>query len=182
MYALFRWMVRPLLKTGAGMLPYCKRDGRVYVLLHETLEGKKQGFLMDWGGSLEATDGSDLVQCAIREFTEEMECVWLLDDGQLLEQHRGLNPQLLADHCQKMREYFVPGRTVQLQNLWYDMFLVEVPWKPLDSMNSWFEQHAGTVHSKQRILKWVAVDEIDPERLFVRVRNLWGLQEALASL
>ncbi len=36
--------------SGAGVLPYCIKDGNVYFLFHQTFEGKKVGRLIEFGG------------------------------------------------------------------------------------------------------------------------------------
>jgi ADP-ribose pyrophosphatase YjhB (NUDIX family) len=55
--------------TGAGVLPYALRDGRVLLLMHKTATGKKFGRLVDFGGHAE--DGEAPEDTAARELGEE---------------------------------------------------------------------------------------------------------------
>lgn len=56
---------------GAGALPFCLHEGEVYFLLQETLGGKKEGFLVDFGGGRNRKIDTSLLYCGAREFTEE---------------------------------------------------------------------------------------------------------------
>jgi hypothetical protein len=43
--------------SGAGVLPFCIRDNEVYFLFHQTFEGKKVGYLIDFGGGHKSKEG-----------------------------------------------------------------------------------------------------------------------------
>ena len=60
---------------GAGLLPFCKHNNDIYFLLQTKFEGRKAGFLNDFGGGQDF--GETYLQTAIREFVEETEGFFL---------------------------------------------------------------------------------------------------------
>jgi hypothetical protein len=65
---------KQILSEGAGILPFSiDPNGKLKFLFHKTFEGKKVGYLIDFGGAVENEDvkNGDLLQAAVREFCEE---------------------------------------------------------------------------------------------------------------
>ena len=59
---------------GAGVIPFCVKDGQVLFLFQKTFSGRKAGHLVDFGGGGER--GESHRQTAIREFIEETETMY----------------------------------------------------------------------------------------------------------
>jgi hypothetical protein len=66
----------------------------------------------------ESSDANSL-QCAIREFNEEMETCWFCDD---LSAHPGLAAGLLKDHCGKVSQktHFFPLRILFVETHFFE--------------------------------------------------------------
>lgn len=88
--------------TGAGVIPFAlvdddpdgekegKTKQKVVVLFHTKSAGKKVGFLVDFGGGLNAPD-EHAIDAAVREFSEETAGVFDLTDDELARQPLGSN-------------------------------------------------------------------------------------------
>ena len=63
---------------GAGIIPFSVKDHRVHFLFHKTFSGRREGFLVDFGGGCK--EGEDYRQTAVREFVEETETMFFETD------------------------------------------------------------------------------------------------------
>lgn len=171
---------------GAGVLPFAVDRGRVQFLFQTVFSGRKTGYLNDFGGGL--APGEDERTCAIREFVEETETLFLAEDlGRASRSVEGVNAQVPL-----VRRIF--DATLQVHPAWWcrrapgkahkpkrwKTFFIEFPYRDIAAMNdAWRNDTAGRF-KKRRELIWVEADELiafyeaAPDRLWKRVRQLQG--------
>lgn len=179
---------------GAGVIPFCVRDGEVRFLFHKTFSGRRAGYLVDFGGG--GRDGESYRQTAIREFIEETETLFFSDSvGDVTRSEARVQDQLpllerlfdrtLREHpdwwCRR-----APGSKTPPKD--WRTYFIELDYRDPVDMNREWEEDAGRRFSKRRQLLWVPAGELqaiydnDPERLWKRVRQLEGAPATIRSI
>ena len=179
---------------GAGVLPFCTLNGKVHFLFQKVFEGRKTGFLNDFGGGVSA--GEDYMQTAMREFIEETETMFFSADVKTATRTReAIEAQLpiirklfdktLNEHpewwCQRE-----PG-TNKIPKDWRTYF-VEFEFRNLEPINKEWENDRIGRFKKRRELLWVPSDTLlqicqqSPDKLWKRVRQLSGLEHKIRSI
>ena len=179
-------------KKGASVIPFAINHGSVKFLFHKTFSGRRAGLLVDFGGSSRA--GESYAQTAAREFVEETEamyfaghadaasvadfepqCQWMLS---LLERMQADYPDL---QCRRIMK---DGKGYRA----WSAFVVEVPFKNLDTMNLAWAQDTSGRFRKRRELLWLPADHLldiidnHPQKLWKRIREYEGLRDAVVAL
>jgi 8-oxo-dGTP pyrophosphatase MutT (NUDIX family) len=179
---------------GAGVIPYCRHAGQTLFLFHTTFSGRRQGFLVDFGGG--GREGESYRQTAVREFIEETETQYLSadpesarrDEASVLAQTplvEELFEKTLSRHPQNWcrRE---PGDKTPPKD-WISFF-IELPYRDLEPLNRAWELDDGSRFKKRRELFWVPADELlavyanEPQRLWKRVRQLQGAPQLIHAI
>lgn len=179
---------------GAGVLPFCVRDGKVHFLFHKTFSGRRAGFLVDFGGG--GREGETYRQTAIREFIEETDTMFLEPDltrarrtqdridaqvpvmGALFDKTLNAHPDWW---CQRE-----PGTKNPPKD--WRTFFVEVGYRDVEMINREWAADDGTRFKKPRHLLWLpggeltAIYDREPECLWKRVRQLVGGPETVRSI
>lgn len=179
---------------GAGVIPFSVNNGKVYFLFQTTFSGRKTGYLNDFGGGI--GPGEDYRETAIREFVEETETMYFLDDLKLANPSvktikdqipivEALFDKTLSAHpdwwCKRD-----PGNPLQ-PKLW-KTFFIEFPYRDIEPMNREWESDRGVRFKKRRELFWVAADELlaiyehTPNKLWKRVRQLENVGSVIHSI
>lgn len=188
---------------GAGALPYCIHDGKVYFLFQETKGGKKEGTLVDFGGGRNSTKDSSLMYCGAREFTEETAGLFttssLASDIEKLDllDHHGIEESDIVlrelENCMESvirahsKGYMVT--TSQKMDLWYASFAIQIAHSSLAEQNRFF---GNLSKRKVRVFEWVHSDTLlellrrkqGAHRLPLheRVHMLIGLEELVIKI
>lgn len=179
---------------GAGVIPFCVKDGTVRFLFHQTFSGRRAGYLVDFGGG--GRPGEDYRQTAVREFVEETETMYfepnlsqavrseerIHQQNQLVE---SLFEQTLASHpdwvCRRE-----PGRKTPPKD-WLTFF-IEMKYRDPEPLNRQWDLDDGRRFSKRRRLQWLSGNDLldlyqhNPERLWKRVRQLQGAPQTILSI
>ncbi len=182
---------------GAGVIPYCIHDDRLLFLFHRTFSGRRNGFLVDFGGGLK--EGESYRQTAIRELIEETETMLFSDElaeaGRTPERIRAQIPMVEAcfertlsrlpdSYCRR-----APGKKIPPKD-WISYF-IEIPYRDIAPLNqAWAldEQRQTGRFSKRRELFWIPADELlylyrqTPEKLWKRVRQLQGAETLIRRI
>lgn len=179
---------------GAGVIPFCVRDGEVSFLFHKTFSGRRAGFLVDFGGG--ARDGETYRQTAVREFVEETDTMYF--EADLGRARR--TPERIAAQARLMEDLFErtqaahpdwwcqrePGTKVPPKD--WRTFFIEVEHRDVDAINREWAGDDGSRFKKPRHLLWVPAAELltlyerEPKRLWKRVRQLIGARETIGSI
>ncbi len=179
---------------GAGVLPFAVDRGKVQFLFQTVFSGRKTGYLIDFGGGV-ATGESDRA-CAVREFVEETETLYLADDlARASRSAQAVNAQVplvrqLFDATLKAHPGWwcrrAPGDGRKPKR--WKTFFVEFPYRDIAAMNdAWRNDTAGRF-KKRRELIWVEADELialyaaAPDRLWKRVRQLQGASTLVSEI
>lgn len=181
-------------KTGAGVIPFCAKDGRVFFLFHKTFSGRRAGLLIDFGGG--AKTGEGYRETAMREFIEETETMFLSEDienaaltesrmeAQLMQLER-IFDKTLSDHP----DWWSPrGATPSGKFKDWRTFFVEFDYRDPAAMNLEWRNDGGRRFSKRRELVWVASDELIEicrnarGKLWRRVRELTDMEKIVESI
>ncbi|MES9972208.1 MAG: hypothetical protein ABW092_19415 [Candidatus Thiodiazotropha sp.] len=164
---------------GAGVIPFCVREGRVLFLFQSTFSGRKAGYLIDFGGGFGIGEGYRAT--AVREFVEETETMYFAED--LKRAHRGtdqINQQIpivdtLFDNTLSIYPDWWCRR---LHPKSWRTYFIEFPYRDVDLLNrEWQEDMVGRF-KKRRELNWITAEELlaiyaqTPDRLWKRVRQL----------
>jgi hypothetical protein len=179
---------------GAGVIPFCVKDGQVLFLFHKTFSGSRAGQLVDFGGGAE--QGENHRQTAIREFIEETETMYFSDNihtavltparvqAQVLLLEL-LFDRTLQDHpdwwCQRE-----PGKSGKPKD--WKTFFIEFEYRDVAAMNREWELDAGSRFTKRRELLWITARSLreyyehSPERLWKRVRQLINAKATIQSI
>jgi len=179
---------------GAGVIPYCKNGTETWFLFHTTFSGRREGFLVDFGGGGQA--GESYRQTAVREFIEETETQYFSEHPETARRDaasvaaqiplvEALFDSTLTSRPQSWcrRE---PGNKIPPKD-WVSYF-IEVPHRDLEPMNRAWAQDDGSRFKKRRELFWVPAAELldiyenAPLRLWKRVRQLQGAPELIRSI
>lgn len=179
---------------GAGVIPFCVTDGKVYFLFHKTFSGRRAGHLVDFGGGGET--GEDYRQTAMREFVEETETMYFsqnLKDAMVTEERvrsqlsllEKLFDRTLGDHpdwwCR--RKDAADGRPRDWRT-----YFIEFDYRKLDDMNREWRDDAGGRFKKRRELVWIGSAELidiyqrEPQRLWRRLRQLRKARKTIRSI
>ena len=179
---------------GAGVIPFCVRDGNVHFLFHRTFSGRRAGCLVDFGGGSEP--GEDYRQTAIREFVEETETLFFADNPAGVTGSRArIEAQIpLVEACfsrtlDEHPDWWCPrtSRAGGRPREW-KTFFVEFDCRDVAPMNREWALDHGRRFTKRRELVWVPATMLceyyrdSPERLWRRVRQLQRLPETVASI
>ena len=179
---------------GAGLIPFAISRKQVFFLFQTVFNGRKTGFLIDFGGGAGADES--FREAAVREFVEETETMYFADDlsrarrdpqtirGQigivdtLFEQTQASCPDWW---CRRL--YQDPRKTKR-----WKTFFVEFPFRDVEEMNrAWENDHTGRF-KKRRELQWISAEELleifdfAPERLWTRVRQLENAPQVIAAI
>jgi hypothetical protein len=179
---------------GAGVIPFSVKDGKVWFLFQRTFEGRKVGYLIDFGGG--GAIGETYRQTAIREFIEETDTMYFSRDiTTAIRNEENVKAQLpimetlfertLAEHpdwwCQRE-----PGNKVPAKD--WRTFFIEIDHRDVSPINDEWERHAGARFKKRRQLTWVRSDVLygyyqnEPDRLWKRVRQLMQASDTIRSI
>lgn len=175
---------------GAGVIPFCVKDGDVLFLFHRTFSGRRAGCLVDFGGGAEP--GESHRQTAMREFIEETETMFFADNPAHLTRSRqqveyqlalleGLFDRTLDQHP----EWWCPRGGKPRD---WKTFFVEFEYRDVAAMNREWQADDGTLFTKRRELLWVPAVTLckyyknSPERLWKRLRQLQGARETIQSI
>ncbi|MDH3871059.1 MAG: NUDIX domain-containing protein [Gammaproteobacteria bacterium] len=179
---------------GAGVIPFCVKDGQVLFLFHRTFSGRRAGLLVDFGGGGEQDESHR--QTAIREFLEETETMYFSEDLHAA----SLTQESIRDQMPLVESLF--DRTLKGHPDWWcrradhhtgkprdwKTFFIEFEYRDVADMNREWERDAGARFKKRRELLWVPADtlcdffEHSPGRLWKRVRQLINAQETIKSI
>ncbi len=180
--------------SGAGVIPFCVKDGQVLFLFHKTFSGRRAGSLVDFGGGGEK--GESHRQTAIREFIEETETMYFSDNihTAVLTQDR------VQDQIPLMESLF--DRTMQRHPEWWcrrvnggsgkqkdwKTFFIEFDYRDVTDINREWKLDDATRFTKRRELLWVPADTLceiydhAPDRLWKRVRQLVNAKQTIKSI
>lgn len=137
---------------GAGTVPYSVEDGKVYFLLQETRGGKKEGYLVDFGGGRKQGVDYSLSFCAAREFSEETAGLFTADDPNALatelakldhhaiEEHQSVKYEVIRCHelvkdAEKLAHCATSDKK---RNSWYASYAIRLPHRDLTIQNQFF--------------------------------------------
>jgi hypothetical protein len=183
-----------LRKMGAGVIPFCVTNGKVYFLFHKTFSGRRAGHLVDFGGG--GREDEDYQQTAMREFVEETETMYF---SQNLKKAR-ITEQRVQSQVRLLKELF--DRTLGEHPDWWcerrnsdkgrpkdwRTYFIEIDYRDLTDMNQEWRDDAGRRFIKRRELVWVASGELlgiyhrQPHRLWHRVRQLKKAKRTIRSI
>lgn len=179
---------------GAGVIPFCVTNGKVYFLFHKTFSGRRAGHLVDFGGGQQETENYQ--QTAMREFIEETETMYFsqnLKDAVVTEQRVQSQTRLLEDlFARTLGEH--PDWWCQRKSSDNDRprdwrtYFIEIGHRDLTDMNQEWQDDAGQRFTKRRELIWVASDELldiyrhEPRRLWRRLRQLKKAKRTIKSI
>jgi len=179
---------------GAGIIPFCCKDGKAQFLFHKTFSGRRAGFLVDFGGG--GRHGETYRQTAIREFVEETDTLYLEPDLRLarrtperVEAQTAMMEDILErtqnEHpnwwCQRE-----PGSKIPPKD--WRTFFVEVAPRDIGAINREWAADDGTRFKKPRELLWVSgvalltIYRTEPDRLWKRVRQLIGAPDVIEDI
>lgn len=179
---------------GAGVIPFCVKDGQVLFLFQKTFSGRKAGHLVDFGGGGEL--GESHRQTAIREFIEETETMYFSGNIHATR----VTPERMQAQTLLLESLF--DKTLRSRPDWWcqrgtgsngkprdwKTFFIEFEFRDVTDMNREWELDAGTRFSKRRELVWMPTDilcdiyEHSPDRLWKRVRQLVNAKETIRSI
>ena len=179
---------------GAGVIPFCVVEGRVYFLFHTTFSGRRAGHLVDFGGGGLAGEGYR--QTAMREFVEETETMYFsrhLQQAVITEQRVQSQIQVLEKlFDDTLREH--PGWWCERKASgsgrpkdWRTYF-IEIGYRDLDEMNKEWRNDGGRRFVKRRELVWVGSEALieiyqkEPHRLWRRVRQLKKAKKTIRAI
>lgn len=179
---------------GAGVIPFAVVEHETRFLFQTVFSGRKAGHLIDFGGGL--SDGESPRDCAVREFIEETETMYLADDpSQATRTEASISAQIpilaalfdatLSAHpdwwCRR-----APGNPLKPKD--WKTYFIEVPYRDPATINQlWKTDRAGR-YKKRRELIWIPAGELlevyasDSERLWKRVRQLEGAPDLISRI
>ena len=181
-------------RMGAGVVPFCVKNGVVYFLFHKTFSGRRAGALVDFGGN--SDEDESYRQTAIREFIEETEGMYFAED--ITDINR--KSELILDQAELLVKLFnhtldqhpkwiskrVEGRGV-VSKCWKSFF-IEFQYEDVSGMNAEWEKDKGRKFKKRRELIWIRAEELqailkrEPDRLWKRLRKLEKLDEIIDDI
>lgn len=179
---------------GAGVIPFSVHEREVFFLFQTVFEGRKTGFLNDFGGGL--AEGESYRETAIREFVEETETMFFAEQiGSAMRTVENIRAQLpileqLFDNTLshypdwwRVRKSPNPAKPKDWRS-----YFIRFPYRELEAMNRLWEQDREERFKKRRQLFWVGADELlaiyrdQPERLWRRVRQLDRAPELIREI
>jgi 8-oxo-dGTP pyrophosphatase MutT (NUDIX family) len=179
---------------GAGVIPFGVHQGEVRFLLHKTFSGRREGYLVDFGGG--GKEGESYIQTAVREFIEETDTMYFCDDlsrAVRSEQRIGQQTPLLEDlfdatlephpHWRCRRD---PGNKIPPKD-WISFF-IDIGYREIDDINAAWEADQGKRFKKRRELVWLGGEQLlsiyqnEPTRLWKRVRQLQGAPSVISDI
>jgi 8-oxo-dGTP pyrophosphatase MutT (NUDIX family) len=179
---------------GAGVIPFCVKDGDVRFLFHRTFSGRRAGCLVDFGGGGEP--GENHRQTAIREFVEETETMFFSDNpGNVVSSKQRIAsqiPQVEALFDRTLDKYpdwwCSRGNSAKGKPRDWKTFFVEFECRDVTAMNREWQLDDGNRFVKRRELVWVPATTLynyyrnSPDRLWKRVRQLQGATATIRSI
>ncbi|NOQ36774.1 MAG: hypothetical protein GQ569_12920 [Methylococcaceae bacterium] len=179
---------------SAGMIPFSVFKGEVYFLFQKTFSGRKQGYLIDFGGG--GDEGESYQQTAMREFVEETETLFFADDINSARR----TPERVLAQLSVIENVF--SKTLTAHPDWWCQrhtgnkvipkdwrtFFIEVDYQDTSPLNKIWENDSVGRFKKRRELQWVLADELleiyqnQPERLWKRVRQLIGVEKIIEDI
>lgn len=183
-----------MLNKGAGVIPFAVVEGDTLFLFQRVFSGRKTGCLIDFGGGM--GDGESARDCAMREFIEETETMYLSDDpSQARRTEASVRRQMpllaslfeatLSEHpdwwCRRaVRNPLKPKD--------WKTYFIEMPFRDPGEMNRAWENDRVGRYKKRRELIWIPAGEListyatNPERLWKRVRQLEGAPQLIRRI
>lgn len=184
---------------GAGVIPFAVHKQQVYFLFQTVFSGRKSGFLIDFGGGINA--GESHQQAAAREWVEETETMFFARNNDELRLAKK-TPARITEQLSIVSKLFThtllqhpdwycrraPGNKIPPKD--WTTFFVEVEYQDLDSINQQWKIENGrqTRFSKRRELHWLDADSLlliykhHSERLWKRVRQLENAELIIQSI
>ena len=165
---------------GAGVIPFCVANGKVYFLFHTTFSGRRAGHLVDFGGGGQA--GETYQQTAMREFVEETETMYFsehLKDALITEKRVRSQIRLLEklfDGTLRAHPDWWCQRKVSDSGQPKDWrtYFIEIGYRDLEDMNREWRDDVGGRFVKRRKLIWIGSEALieifqrEPHRLWHR--------------
>lgn len=146
-------------------MPYCVEGDKVYFLFQETKGGKKEGYLVDFGGGRKKGEDDSLMHCAAREFTEETAGLFTTDDVKTLttelgntNEHDAAWDPIIKKEVEKCLELVNVANhrgyvaTTDLNQRWYASYAIQLKNCDLALHNEFFGNKAMR---KVRVFQWV---------------------------
>jgi hypothetical protein len=154
---------------GAGAMPYCVHEGKVYFLLQETKGGKKEGKLVDFGGGRNKEVDSDILVCGAREFSEETAGLFTtstlsqdVEEMASLDRHTIEQSPIVKKETERCLALFKEAQAKQYvvttdlnHPSWYASFAIRISHSDLHLQNAFF---ADPAKHKVRVFQWVIAD------------------------
>ena len=179
---------------GAGVIPFCVLEGKVFFLFHKTFSGRRAGHLVDFGGG--GNEGESYRQTAMREFIEETETMFFATDLRVAI----ISPERIRSQMDLLEQLF--DRTLNRHPDWWcrrsdsrrgkprdwRTYFIEFDYRNPADMNRQWREDAGRRFKKRRELLWVASDELieiyanAPHRLWRRVRQLEDAEKMIRTI
>jgi hypothetical protein len=182
------------IKTGAGVIPFARVEGKPRFLFHKTFSGRRAGLLVDFGGGSRV--GETQYQTAAREFVEETEAMFFADSCnedsdrqmQMASQYQ-LMLRLIENTQSKHPHWWCRrGGVNDAKPRNWKTYFVEVDYRDIDKMNkAWAEDEHGRF-KKRRELLWLTAEQLldvfdnRPEALWTRVRQLEGASDTVRAI
>lgn len=179
---------------SAGMIPFSVYDNQVYFLFQKVFSGRKEGYLIDFGGG--GNKGEDYQQTAMREFVEETETLFFaeaIEDAfrtpERVEAQLPVVEKLFAKTLQKHPNWWCKRDegNKDIPKDWRTFF-IEVDYKDVSALNEAWKNDDEGRFKKRRELHWLSADELleiyqaEPEKLWKRVRQLIDASETIKEI
>lgn len=179
---------------GAGVLPFCVKDGQIHFLFQTVFSGRKTGYFNDFGGGSDR--GESYRATAIREFIEETETMFFASDiTQTVKSEQTVMAQIpqLTQLFDKTLEahpdWWCQRKTVDPNKPKdWKTFFIELDYKDVSAMNWEWENDQNQRFSKRRKLIWISAADVchyfeyEPEKLWKRVRQLENAIPTIQSI
>ena len=181
-------------KLGAGVIPLAVKDGEVLFLFQRVFSGRKNGYLIDFGGGLATGEG--YLETAIREFIEETETMYFSDDikrasrtAENVSSQVPLVEQLFERTLRAYPDWWCKRQSENpLRPKDWRTYFIEFPYRDISALNREWKSDTSGRFRKRRQMIWVSADELlglfnsEPGKLWKRVRQLENLSQRVHSI
>ena len=176
------------------MIPFSVFNSDVYFLFQKTFSGRKEGYLIDFGGG--GDKGESYQQTAMREFVEETETLFFAEDINSARR----TPERVASQIAVMERLFIKTMTAH-PDWWcqrhignkaipkdWRTFFIEVDYQDVVPLNNAWKTDSAGRFKKRRELHWVLANDLlgiyqtQPEKLWKRVRQLVHAEQTIKAI